>query len=93
MNNISPELQTALPDSQTYEDLAGQATSHDEIVALREMAQQDLGSTAATTASLDGQELPVTPLGSERFQELNKTPEEIEAGMSASSEGWSTEEK
>lgn len=92
------EQLTNLPESETYTELAGEATSHDEIVALREMAASDLAKTAEISLS-EGNGAPsetvdVTTLGSSELADIHAANNpKVQESMAVHSKDWTNEEK
>ncbi|MGV9002319.1 MAG: hypothetical protein ACOH18_05195 [Candidatus Saccharimonadaceae bacterium] len=90
MNELKNELPSTLPDKDAYSDLLEQATSTEDIVTLREMAQGDLASVAITPEN--SSPITVTAIGSEKFSELSQVdPKAVQAAMAVHSEDWHTE--
>lgn len=79
------ELPTNLPDKADYQELIDGAETRDDIVALREMARQDLGVMAGTE---------VLGIGSKKFAELHRvSDEELANVVGVDSNSWRTEGK
>lgn len=87
---------TPLPQEQldAYQDLAKEAQSADDLVTLREMAEQDTGTETHMIEVKDEngevQTIPVTDIGKGALQHTVRSDAE---GMATHSEDWHNEEK
>ena len=97
MTNETP----VLPDKETYDELAKEAKSREEILALREMAQGDIAHTATASFNQGGDQDTtstevITSIGKEKLADVHEKtmnayqPDEV---VAPASQDWHTDEK